>query len=68
MVFRGFLWIPRILTELQSEKFEWFGPSPIEPFNSGAYGPLLDAEPGHVDSVDGAVQLWLARSGRLRWT
>ena len=33
-----------------------------------AYGPLLDAEPGHVDSVDGAVQLWLARSGRLRWT
>ena len=23
----------RILTELRSEKFEWFGPSPIEPFN-----------------------------------
>ena len=35
MVFRGFLWIPRILTELRSEKFEWFGPSPIEPFNLG---------------------------------
>ena len=33
--FRCFLWIPRILTELRSEKFEWFGPSPIEPFNSG---------------------------------
>ena len=27
--------IPRILTELRSEKFVWFGPSPIEPFNSG---------------------------------
>ena len=25
-----------ILTELRSEKFEWFGPSPIEPFNLGA--------------------------------
>ena len=37
VVFRGFLWIPRILTELRSEKFEWFGPSPIEPFNSGPY-------------------------------
>ena len=34
-VFRGFLWIPRILTKLRSEKFEWFGPSPIEPFNLG---------------------------------
>ena len=31
MVFRGFLWIPRILTELPSEKFFWFDPSPIEP-------------------------------------
>ena len=35
VVFRGFLSIPRILTELRSEKFEWFDPSPIEPFNSG---------------------------------
>ena len=35
MAFRGFLLIPRILTELRSEKFEWFGPSPIEPFNLG---------------------------------
>ena len=24
-----------ILIELRSEKFEWFGPSPIEPFNPG---------------------------------
>ena len=23
------------MTELRSEKFAWFGPSPIEPFNSG---------------------------------
>ena len=23
------------MTELRSEKFEWFGPSPIEPFNQG---------------------------------
>ena len=23
------------MTKLWSEKFEWFGPSPIEPFNSG---------------------------------
>ena len=35
VAFRGFLSIPRILTELRSEKFEWFDPSPIEPFNSG---------------------------------
>ena len=33
-------WIPRILTELRSEKFEWFGPSPIEPFN-----PALNGSP-----------------------
>ena len=26
------------MTELRSEKFEWFGPSPIEPFNSGSIG------------------------------
>ena len=26
------------MTELRSEKFEWFGPSPIEPFNLGADG------------------------------
>ena len=30
---RKFLNFARILTELWSEKFEWFGPSPIEPFN-----------------------------------
>ena len=28
----------RMLTELRSEKFEWFGPSPIEPFNLGPVG------------------------------
>ena len=28
----------RILTELRFEKFEWFGPSPIEPFNPGRDG------------------------------
>ena len=37
-----------ILTELWSEKFEWFGPSPIEPFNlgpgRGAWGPRRRAE------------------------
>ena len=26
----------QVLTELSSEKFEWFGPSPIEPFNPDA--------------------------------
>ena len=39
----------RILTELWCEKFEWFDPSPIEPFNSGpgrrARGPV--ARHGH---------------------
>ena len=30
-----FLNFERILTELRSEKFEWFGPSPIEPSNPG---------------------------------
>ena len=33
--FRNF---ERILTELRSEKFEWFDPPPIEPFNLGAAG------------------------------
>ena len=33
--FHGFLRIPRILTELWCERFEWFDPSPIEPFNLG---------------------------------
>ena len=28
-----------MLCELWSEKFEWFGPSPIEPFNLGAVKP-----------------------------
>ena len=32
---RKFLNFERVLTELRSEKFEWFGPSPIEPFNLG---------------------------------
>ena len=36
-----------MLTELSSEKFEWFGPSPIEPFNLGlfivvSFGSSLD--------------------------
>ena len=26
------------MTELRSEKFDWFGPSPIEPFNLGVNG------------------------------
>ena len=30
----------RILTELWCEKFEWFDPSPIEPFNLGQLGTL----------------------------
>ena len=34
-LFRSNSWI---LTELWSEKFEWFGPSPIEPFNLGGLG------------------------------
>ena len=44
-----------ILTELWSEKIEWFGPSPIEPFNlaldgrpvRGSLGPHV----GHVGAV-----------------
>ena len=44
-----------ILTELWSEKIEWFGPSPIEPFNlaldgrpvCGGLGPHV----GHVGAV-----------------
>ena len=34
---RNFQNFERILTELRSEKFEWVGPSPIEPFNLGAH-------------------------------
>ena len=36
------LYSERILTELGSEKFEWFDPSPIEPFNLVG-GPLPGA-------------------------
>ena len=32
---RKFLNLERILTQLRSEQFVWFGPSPTEPFNSG---------------------------------
>ena len=31
---RKFLKFERLPTELRSERFEWFGPSPLEPFNS----------------------------------
>ena len=35
----------RILTELWCEKFEWFDPSPIEPFNLGReWGPSRQGE------------------------
>ena len=37
--------IPKILTELRSEKFEWFDPSPIEPLNSGGH-PRRRRRPG----------------------
>ena len=30
-----------MLTELSSEKFVWFGPSPIEPFNQGTTRPRV---------------------------
>ena len=40
----------RILTELWSEKFEWFDPSPIEPFNQGIERPA----PATVEA-DGAT-------------
>ena len=46
MAFHGFLRIPRMLTELWCEKFEWFDPSPIEPFNLGHDG--LEAHPGEM--------------------
>ena len=53
VVFRGFLSIPIILTELRSEKFEWFDPSPIEPFNSGesAMSYFVGAK-----NVDGGIE------------
>ena len=42
-----------MLTELSSEKFEWFDPSPIEPFNSGSDVPdraaRYVADPGDGD-------------------
>ena len=46
----------RILTELRCEKFEWFGPSPIEPFNSGradAVPDLLQPLRAHVRRARG---------------
>ena len=33
MLFVVFFGFQEFLTELRSEKFEWFGPSPIEPLN-----------------------------------
>ena len=58
------------VTELGSEKFEWFGPSPIEPFNFEicSLAPDMDSVP----DPDGALVPWistksaLARSAR-RW-
>ena len=43
---------PRILTELRSEKFEWFGPSPIEPVN---VEEREGEQPGGADRVAGAL-------------
>ena len=39
-----------MLTELSSEKFEWFGPSPIEPFNLDP-GPLAPRHAGEETMV-----------------
>ena len=48
------------MTELRSEKFEWFGPSPIEPFNLGKDARLrlvrlatgaMEREVKHRDAV-----------------
>ena len=50
-----FLWIPRILTELRSEKFEWFDPSPIEPFNSDAHEGAGELEAEERDEGDAVL-------------
>ena len=57
VVFRGFHSIPRILTELWSEKFEWFDPSPIEPFNLGFSGS---------GSASGARATWVRPGSTTR--
>ena len=40
-----------MLCELWSEKFEWFGPSPIEPFNLAPYGALSSKGAAEVTCV-----------------
>ena len=65
--YRKFLNFERILTELRSEKFEWFDPSPIEPFNFG----LDDGEEGLqplllvllVDPLDALLDVLLPGTG-----
>ena len=48
-----FLNFQRILTEVRPEKFEWFNPSPIEPFKS-ALARWLDETHGRQSPSPGA--------------
>ena len=69
-----FLNFERLLTELRSEKFEWFGPSPIEPFNSGMLivGNQMEAPKqagmagGDFAFLDRHNSLLVAESGRAK--
>ena len=45
------------MTELCSEKFEWFGPSPIEPFNSGPDALRGVGDPRVLGDLGGQVGL-----------
>ena len=50
MFYQEVLNVDRTLTELWCEKFEWFGPSPIEPFNIQIiHGPVA-AEQGGAEA------------------
>ena len=55
--------LKRILTELCCEKFEWFDPSPIEPFNSGKNEWRLITSP--YASVSSSFRRFEGRSLRI---
>ena len=57
-----------MLTELSSEKFEWFGPSPIEPFNPGSLSLLAVGQSSNCEGVERKIGYrWSETQGNLNF-
>ena len=63
-----FLNFERILTELWSEKFEWFGPSPIEPFHlgEGGFDTKSTMTPAVLDAIEAIATTRRLQGRRLQ--